>query len=401
VKVVLKLLILLAVALMIAMLSSVGPGHVILFFDKYRVDLSLTALLVIILFTFLVVYYLIRFWVNLNRLPNKIRKWRAKQALLQGRNYLNSAGIHYFEGKYGNACNNALKSTSKEINKDNKFLALMLAFKSATFMRDYEKQEALLEELNNYKDKKWQLAKFMATAESQYAEHKYSLCLENLNQVILLDKRHIPARRIMLKVYLRLNNYEKAFEVLSWLTKHDYLERSQAESYKLQVLSGLFNHISDAAELHHFYRKLDKKDRDNPLVNKFYFDALIRLKQFPVAIELVEELDGRELSYGLGENIILLAKKTTEEKQAQRLLAACEKYLLTNKQNAKLLLALGIVCFTLKLWENAKSYIEASLTLKPTIDSYLYLSFIGKAMNNQMLAEHAEHMLVENLHTLV
>lgn len=350
---------------------------------------------------FICIYYLVRFWVNMNRLPTKIRKWRAKHALLAGRIYLNSAGINYFEGKYASAYKNAMKSTSKEVNKDNKFLAVMLAFKSMGYMQNYAKEDELFQELDSYKEKKWQLAKLMAFAENQYTRQKYGSCLDNLQQVLNLDKRHVPAHRIMLKVYLHLNNYEKAFEVLNWLIKYGYLEKIYVESYKLQVLRGLFENINDAEELYRFYRKLDNQDRGNGLINKFYFDGLIRLKEYKTVIDSIEVMQKSEPSFTMHENMLILAKKLKNKQEAARLLVISEKYLIDNKQDSRLLLVLGILSFTLELWDSARGYIEASVRLNPTLDGYLYLFFIAKSVGNQQLLGHAERMLVENTYNLV
>ncbi len=400
-KLLLKLIIFVILAFILGFLVTSEHGQVIMLFGNYRIDLTITTLIIIVLVLYLLFYYLTRFWINLNRLPNKLRKWRARHNLLQSRNYLNSAGVNYFEGKYGSAYKNAMSSINKEFSKDNKFIALMLAFKSACYMRNIEKQEKLLSNLDAYKEIKWQLAKLMALVEVQYLEQKYGACLDNLNKIINLDKRHIPAHRIMLKVYLKLNNYEKSFEVLNWLIKYDYLEKYKAENYKLRVFSGLFSQAVDIKELNNFYYKLETKDRQNMLLAKFYFDALIRLEQSESAIDLLAKFDNQELSFGLGESIIILAKKVSEERQIRRLLIICEKLLKNNLANPHLLLTMGILAYFSRLWGNARGYLDASIAIKPSIDGYLYLSFIAKATDNQDLLKYAEGMLIQNIHTLV
>lgn len=290
-----KFLLLAAIAFLIARLSFIGPGHVIIFISRYRIDLSLTTMVLIIALIFLAIYYLTRLWVNINRIPNKIRRYQAKHALLESRKDLNNAGVHYFEGKFHSAYLSAMKSINKEISKDNKFIAYMLAFKSASYLRNYDKQDELLTELDKYKERKWQLAKLMALAESQYAEQKYGICLDNLYKILDLDKKHVPSRRIMLKVYLHINNYEKAFEVLNWLTKHDALEKVHADSYKVQALQGLFKQQNDISELNYVYQKLEKADRQNLWIVKLYFNALIRLGQYAAALDFAKSVNNAEL----------------------------------------------------------------------------------------------------------
>lgn len=396
-KTILKVLIIICLATAAAIYSSGGPGHVVIFLNQYRVDVSLTSLCLFVLLLYVLVYYLVRFWVNMRRLPNNMKKWRERNALKEGRSYVNNAGINYIECKFGSAYKNAMRSYKKENNKENQFLALMLAYKSASYMRNYEKEQEVLMLLDQYTDKKWQMAKYMAAAENQYALQKYGLCLDNLNRVLQQDKKHIPAHRLMLKVYLRLNNFDKAYVVLTWLVNNDYLEKIQAESYKLRIYRGLFDNITEASELKQTYNKLDKRDKENSLINQHYLDALIRLREYSIAIDLVKNCT--DLSF-LGENMVSLAKKITDQDEATKLLQIYEGFLVNNKQNPKLLLAIGILSFTLQLWGNARSYIESSLLLKPTIDGYTYLACVADATDNRELSEHARQTLLANIFTL-
>ncbi len=75
-------------------------------------------------------------------------------------------------------------------------------------------------------------------------------------------------------------------------------------------------------------------------------------------------------------------------------------YLDENRKSANLLLALGVLHFTSKMWSDAKGYIESSIAIKPSLDAYLYLLFIAKKINNQMLFDYLEQNLVADIHHL-
>jgi len=399
-KFIIKLLLILTVAILFVTFSLNNNGHIIVLISRYRIDLSLVIATLGIVVAFIIAYYILRLIINVNRIPNKVRRWQLANSIRASRKYLNNAGVNYFEGKYISAYNNALKSINKEIKCDNKFLALLIALKSASNLADYQKEQQLLIKLDNYSEKKWQLAKLIVTAESLYAKQEYSSCLDYLNQILKLAPRHMPARIFLLKVYLAMKIYDKAFMELTWLTTHKGLFEYQIESYRLRVLDGLFANIADEAELYHFYRKLDKSIQDNGLISKFYFDAQLRLTQYHAAITFIKSIHDKMAGFLIDENILLLAKKITNPKDAEQLLTISESYLPQYKNSYALLLAIGILSATLKVWDRAKTYIESSLMLKPSIDGYVHLSLIAASTENTELARHVEAKLLENIHNL-
>ena len=399
-KFIIKLLFILVIAIAFVAFSLNSNGHIVVLIGRYRIDLSLVIAITSIIITFIVCYYLIRLIVNINIIPNKIKRWRYARTIRASRKYLNNAGVNYFEGKYANSYTNALKSINKDTIPENNFLALILAFKSASNLSDSVKQHELLIKLNNYSEKKWQLAKLITIAESLYAKQDYSSCLDYLDQILKLDRGHVQARLLLLKIYLNKKLYDKAFMELSWLTAHKGFKDDPLESYKLKILNGLFASITDDAELYHFYRKLDKTDQRNGIISKFYFDALLRLGQYNTAILFIKSIHDKMAGFLIDDNILLLAKKLTNLKHAEQLLVISEDYTTSLKNSSALLLAIGVLSYTLSLWDKAKNYIESSLTLKSSIDGYVYLSLIGVVTKNTELTTMASSKLLENIHNL-
>ncbi|MFN8770557.1 MAG: heme biosynthesis HemY N-terminal domain-containing protein [Neisseriaceae bacterium] len=387
-KIVSKMLLLVLFACIIVILNKYGPGHVIIFVSKYRLDLALSGLILIIIITFVITYYLIRFIANINNMPDRLKQWRLRHRLLQSRKLLNIAGINYFEGKYFNSYKNAMNSIDKETNKDNQFMALMLAYKSSNFIGDYKKEEEILSRLENYSDKKWQLAKYITNAENHYSKKMYAKCLDGLNKAITLDKKHVRARQIRLETYIHLHNYDKAFDELKWLIKNNCLDHLKAMSYKLEIYRNLFEILSDEAELDHFYRKFDKDDQDNLIINKFYLNALIRLKLYDHVITLLEKwsIDNHNVS----DVILKLAKIIQDRKDVERLLKLVTQISSEKAGDYTLLLILGICNFKLKNYLNARKNLEDSLSIKVTLDGLIYLLFTAIETKDTVL-----HQLVE------
>lgn len=398
VKIFMRLIIIFLLALAVAGFSKFNTGSVTINLFEYQIQLSLNLLIILWLITFGIVYYGMRFIINLNRLPNKIKRARTNRALILSRRHLNAAGLNYFEGRFKSCYESAAKSIKHETSLDNKFLAYMLAFRSASMLRDSAKENKISTEISEFSEPKWQLAKHMIIAENLYNEQQYGQAIDNLQTVLQLDFKHIPARRMLLKVYLNLGNYHKAYEVLEWLLKNDSLREYKAIRYKARVIGGLFNETNDADELVRLYRRLDRKEQTSFLYGKLYFEALIRIKDYELALDfLVEHGKDESLQLIYREAILALAKKIDSTSATDRLLSVAEKCLPANRNSSELLLALGILSYRKQLWGKARSYLESSINLKTSLDGLIYLSFVAEATQDNQLLSEAQHNLLTNI----
>lgn len=400
-KLFIRVSLLFLLALAVAGFSRFNTGSVTLYLGNYEAILSLNLLLIVWLVSFAVIYYLLRLYINLRRLPNRIQRNRARNTLISSRRHLNDAGLHYFEGKYRSCYDNALKSMKREINPDNKFLAYMLAFRAANVMRDNEKEAKISAEMNQFNEPKWQLAKHLVIAENLYNEQRFGQCIDNLNAVLQLDHKHIQARRMLLKVYLNLANYSKAYEVLTWLLKNDSLREYKASKYKARVISGLFKAAVSAKELSGYYNKLARDEKVSFLYAKLYFDGLLRLAEYALAIEfLAENLKVETLHLIYSDAILALSKKLEDKVQVDKLNLIAEKSLFADKSNANLLLALGILSYHQQRFAKSQAYLEASSNLKPSLDVYVFLGLVAKDTQNSQLLAESHQQLIANIRNL-
>ena len=98
-----------AVALTIA---SHNSGYVLLVLPPYRVELSLTLFISLLLLTFVLGYVLIRLSIGILQLPEYVRKFRSDRAQAKARKLLEEELFAFFEGRYAdseNAANQAME----------------------------------------------------------------------------------------------------------------------------------------------------------------------------------------------------------------------------------------------------------------------------------------------------
>lgn len=397
-KLFIKTLVIFALALAVAGFGFFNNGAVAIYVASYKIELSLNLLILLWLLSVVVIYYSFRILINVKRIPNKIHRARVRNALVAARQRLNFAGLHYFEGKYRSCYENALKSLKREANKDNKFLAYMLAYRAANIMRDQEKEDKIATELEQFSEPKWQLAKHLLIAENFYNHQLYGQAIDHLNAALQLDRSHVPAHRMLLKVYLHLTNYSKAYEMLEWLLKNDSLREYKASKYKARVIGGLFAEINDTKELNKYYNKLDKNEKSSFLYGKLYFNALLRIADYSAAVEFLERnFKDSSIQLIYSESLLALAKKVDNAKLLNRLTKLSENAFSGNEQNPLLLLTLGVLNYQQRNLEQSRTYLESSLKIKPSLDATIYLSFVAEATHDNALFADCQKKLLTNI----
>lgn len=324
-------------------------------------------------------------------------KWWKNKNKIKGHKKFNSTILHLIEGKYLKAYESAMEANLTSMTHEDSFISLLLAFKSASVIKDVEKSEIVLSLLNKYSDKNFQLAKLMLLAEYNYNFSKYGNCLDNLNNILQIDKNHILAHILLLKVNLRLKNFENSLSMFEWLMKKDILDSIQSEEYMQKIYTGIFDTNNNLNEITKIYNKLNKRHQDNHLIGMSYFDALIRLNGVAEAIDFVNKLDFTEFSNMLRNDFLLLAKKIDNNRDAKKLFQIYEGHLIHNTQNAEIKLALGILSLRMESYNEARKYIESSILIKPNLAGYMYLLILAKKIENNDLYSYIENKLAQFL----
>lgn len=398
-KFIIRLLIIFAFALAIAGISLFDTGSVIFNLHSYQVELSVNLLVIIVLALFIAIYYLVRTYINLRRLPLKIQRSHAKNRLAASRKFLNSAGVHFFEGRYRSCLEDALKSIKKESSLDNQFLAYMLAYKSANIMRDSKHIEAIATQVEQFNEPKWLLAKYLLIAENFYNQRQYGLAIDNLNAVLNIDHRHVPAHFLLMKTYLNLENYSKAYDMLEWLLKNDSIREYKANQYKLRVLSGLFRSATELSKVQSIYNKLDKAEKTSIQYVKLYFDTLLRLQEYDAALKFIQDNSKNSaLQIMLSDAFLNLSKANIAEDCKLKLLNLLgDDEVISTSNDYRILLTAGVLNYKLQRYELAQKYLALSLKVKATIDANSYLALIAKETSNQALVEESYTQIINLL----
>ena len=158
---------LLAVAILLALFAQMENNHVIIFLNKYRIDLSLFALVLIFILGYIVVTIIWWLWSSGFNLPHALKVWYFNYKTAKSIKYLMLAQINYFAGNYSECLKQVTDILGFERNQEKRFLSLILAYKACSHLNDDEKQHKIMVELEQYTEKKWQKAKLKIFAKDE------------------------------------------------------------------------------------------------------------------------------------------------------------------------------------------------------------------------------------------
>lgn len=398
-RILLNIAVVIALALSFAIFGSYGRGQVIILLSHYRIELSLFFAILILLMGFTILYYAIRLSINLGRIPRKIRRWRLKRAEIKSQQELTDAMLNYFEGRYNLALKHANGSINPTQSTNSKFLAQIIMFKSLSYMRLLDKKREMQKQLLTYSQKKFSLILSMIKSKIYYFENNENAALDTLYEVINIDPDNIEARRLLLNVYVRLNDYEKGFSALQWLIQHEKMIEIY-ERHKLHIISGLFDNQSNISSLRSYYNQLSESDQQNLIINTIYLRNLIRLKDFDHGLTIFENLMLKEITASVGQILLGFSYGLKNKAELERFYKHT-KSLATKDNTHQVELALGIVCYKLQDYANAKAHLDASIVKQTTIDASLYLLLIANHSNDSNQTNRAIQQLSHNLDKLM
>lgn len=360
------ILLTLALAIGVSMVLGNNEGYVLIVRQPYRLELSLNFLLILIVLMFASLHLMLRLVHYIQRLPASVRTYKEGKRLKDGHAALLTSLHAITEGHYAAAEKSAARAL--ELGEDPALSALIAARASHKMhqkgQRDYYLAEA--ERLAPHAA----VARLLTQAELLLDDRQYMHALEVLHRLEKIEPRHVGAMLLELKVQLRLEQWEKVLSVLQQLERCEGIASWQAREYRQQAYLQILNrYVSDPQGLLAYWKAIPEEDRLSARLAQagaHSFNAIGNGDQAYeiVAMSLTKQWD-TELAGMIGD---CASSKATEQLQQ------AENWLLSHEGDANLLLSLGKLCIRLSLWGKAQSYLEASISVKPTATAHLMLA---------------------------
>lgn len=369
-----------ALAVGVALVAGVNTGYVLLVVPPYRIQLSLNLLIVLMATGFAAVYFLLRLVGRTAALPGRVLAFRERRRRERAGRFLRDGVRVYFEGRYSQA----LKLAESAFKAgEGQGVAALLAARAAHAMGDDPRYRIWLGRAVETGEE-IRVARLMTTAELALEGRRFGEAAESLEGLQLSgSQRHIAAQRLTLRVALAQGEWETVLRLARQLRKHRALSAEQAEPLIRRAhLEWLGRHDHDPQGMARYWKQLPAEElKDRRFVEKAV--PLLRAGgQGGLARKTLENLLDEDWDSALARLYGVCG-----EDEPLACLARAERWLARQPRDEGLLFALGRLCFQNQLWGKAQSYLDASLSLAPSIQTHLALAQLAEGLERPEAAQ--------------
>lgn len=333
------------------------PGYVVVQFRGYLVEMSVPALLgllVLLLAGLWLVVKALRVPRNLGEAAGRYRSGRAGQRLSRGM-------IEIAEGNF--AKGERLLARAARVS-DAPLLNYLQAARAAHLQRNDARRDnwlkAAYEEMPEAAS-----AVLLTQAELQLDHGHHEQALATLRRLDEQSPNHGHALALLGRLYYRLEDWEQLAALLPRLRKYGRIPDERLREWSVRVQCEHFAAAADSDAVLEAWRTVPRNLRKDTALLEAWFSALVRTglhdrAEKEIAAALKREWRG-PLVRVYGE---------VEASDPMRQLRRAEGWLTAHGDDPDLLLTAAKLCLRNELWGKARSYLETVLSLRPTPAAY-------------------------------
>ena len=382
-RLIITLLVLLG-AVYMALFSFDDRDYVVIGYDEWLVQTSLTTFVVLVAMAFVPLYFLVRLLRGIWISPRSLRSWnrfrrerRANRLLIQGLTSL-------AEGRWRIAEDRLKKS----LELGAPMLGYLGAARAAQALGATHRRDHYLRLASGKGAPQSELAVALTQAELQLSDDQKEQALATLMQLRSRAPSHDYVLELLKQVFEELRDWKRLLDVIPAMRKRKLMTRNEALAVEMEAFSELLKQTTElgkVAELKWFWESIPQGNRSKPELIALYARSLLALGD----AKTPEPLLRASLDRAFDENLARLYG-LVEGDDVKRQLSHAEKWLNSHENSATLLLTLGRICARGQLWGKARSYLESSLAIEPHADTYAALSdMLYELDDRETAAEYA------------
>lgn len=379
------------IAVATALFAGNNDATVTLYWQPYRVDLSLNFVLLALALAFALIYAAMRSAALLFALPVQAKRWRALQKERAINAELFNAQSHFLAGRYIRSRKSALSALSLDKSREHshpkaadlvgnepqlRALAHVMAAQSAHALQDNAAREEHLKQALEHQHQRASLDTREGTqllaASWALDDRDASGALSWLAQLSSGAARRTLALRLKLKAAQLSNQSVEALETTRMLAKHHAFSKDVAPSLIKSLVLKRLDDAWDAAQLQAIWRDLDAVDKSQPDIAIHAAYKLSKLHGsatqvtdwlLPAWQALTSSTNGLDAVDAVRCAELIETLESALAAQDTNWLANVEKAQLANPRDARLQYLAGIACKSHQLWGKAQQQLSQAVPL--------------------------------------
>ena len=335
-------------------------GNVLIIAQPWRIELSLTLAILLVLASFLILYLIIRVLAWLSDGPQRFRSWRTGRAQKRDHETLESGWVHVLEGRYSEAEKELSRLMGQTRSNKRKILAALASARASHLLGEYTRRDQALEvaKQSALKDQRLNEAVATVTAEMYLDQNRPQDALVLLQPLQDASSRYLHATRLLLRAHLQLRNYDRVYELTRLLSRRGAMEKAEALRL-IETATAARLQAAGAENFKAVWGDLKADERTLP--------------EIALAAAAIQDSVGNEdeasriLETAIGANRdprLLSAYAQCSPAQVARRLSKAEIWLKSDPDNSALLAALGNLCLIGELWGQGERYLLRSMKLR-------------------------------------
>lgn len=364
-------------AVVLALVLLQDPGYVLIAYDAWTVETTLSFFVVAVLVGYLVVYLTARTLRGLWHMPGRIRGWRQRQRRERSRLAFNRGMLALSEGHWKKAERRLLRQVRAA---DVPMLNYLGAARAAQHLGETERRDRYLH-LAHENASATELAVSLTQAELQIANRQQEQALATLTHLRSAEPGNTYVLGLLVRLYRELRDWQHLRELLPDLRRQQVLPREEVAELEHKVYAELLDQAAarhDADGLREIWSQMPGPLQDDEELLSAYVRHLVDLGKSADAEPLLRSQlrsrwsDGLVYLYGL-----------VQGADPARQLATAEQWAKEHGKSPVLLLTLGRLSLRNRLWGKARIYLESSIGAGPRPETYKELGALLERMGDQ------------------
>lgn len=385
-------------AVALALLLRDHSGNVLIVAQPWRIELSLTLAVLLLLAAFLVAYVIIRVVVWVGHGPQRFRSWRSLRAEKRDHELLEAGWLNILEGRYPDAEKELAKLLVRTKAPTRKVLAALAGARAAHQQGLFERRDDSLRLAADSARNEPRLAQVTAavTAEMYLDQNRAEDALVLLQPLQDASTHHLEATRLLLRAHRQLRNHDRVYELTRLLVRRGVIDKVEATQY-IETAMAARIHQAGIDGFKPLWSDLKSDERLLP-------DIALAAATVQTAAGFYEEAS-RILEAAISARMdprLLSAYGQCPKDMVARRLSKAEVWLKSHPDDPALLATLGNLCLIGQLWGQGEHYLVRSMQLRSDIRIHALLGNLydglgrtDDAMRHWRLASGVAGMLPE------